>query len=398
MRTTFTRRHFLSNSSLVALSPAIPAFLSRAARAEPPNDNGRILVVIQLDGGNDGINTVVPYRDEAYAKHRKTLRLRPDAVIKLNDDIALHPSMRAAADLLADGRLAIVQGAGYPNPNRSHEVSMNIWQTARPKAFAEESFGWIGRSTDAMKKPADGSPSSILFGSESPPIALHARKSTSVAMAHLQDLQRTDNSAAIVPANAEGNDLRSFVQRTTLDAYAAADLLRDASTADSLAAYPSFQLAQRMRMIAQLIKSGFATPVYYTIHAGFDTHYVQLETHANLLYQLSTSLKAFLEELRAAKLDDRVLVLCFSEFGRRVEENASQGTDHGTAGPMFLAGPRVLAGLAGKTPDLADLEDGDLKMSVDFRQVYATVLQQWLNVPSTAVLDNVSPMNLIRRT
>ncbi|MBC7819250.1 MAG: DUF1501 domain-containing protein, partial [Planctomycetaceae bacterium] len=341
MRTTFTRRHFLSNASLVALAPAVPAFLSRAARAETPNDNGRILVVIQLDGGNDGINTVVSYRDEAYAKHRKTLRLRPDAVIKLNDDIALHPSMRAAADLLADGRLAIVQGAGYPNPSRSHEVSMNIWQTARPRSFAEESFGWIGRSTDAMKQPADGSPSSILFGSESPPIALQAHKSTSVAMAHLRDLQRTDDSAAIVPANAESDDLRAFVQRTTLDAYAAADLLRDVSTADSLAAYPSFQLAQRMYMIAQLIKSGFATPVYYTIHAGFDTHYVQLETHASLLYQLSASLKAFLEDLRAAKLDDRVLVLCFSEFGRRVEENASQGTDHGTAGPMFLAGTSV---------------------------------------------------------
>ena len=391
------RRGFLQECSLIALSPAIPGFLAQSARADAIKGDERILVVIQLDGGNDGINTIVPHRDEGYAKHRKVLRLRTDRLLKISDDVALHPAMRPTADLLEDGRFSIIQGVGYPNPNRSHEVSMRIWQSARPGASEKETFGWIGRTTDKLPGPKDGSPSSILLGTQSPPLTLKGRKSTSISMAHLRDLQRIgETNSERDPAPTVENDLQSFVERTTLDAYAAADLLKGVSRADASATYPAFPLAERLRMIAQLIKSGFKTPVYYTIHGGFDTHILQLPDHARLLGQLASSLKAFLDDLKSANLEDRVLVMCFSEFGRRVKENASQGTDHGTAAPMFLAGSALKSGLVGQTPSLTDLDDGDLRMNIDFRQVYSTLLSEWLKVSPTILFPEGSrPLEIL---
>ncbi len=389
MTNLISRRRMLKTSSLIALSPTLPAFLANSARAEGKPGNERILVVIQLDGGNDGINTLVPFRDDGYARNRKALRLTTDELLKVNDEVGLHPAMRSAADMLEDGRLEIIQGVGYPNPNRSHDVSMNIWQTGRTDSTNNSGLGWIGRTTDELQAPADGSPSSVLSGTESPPIALTSRRSASIALAHLHDLRRIGNSTKAPPRTESlGNDrrdLRSFVQRTAVDAYTTADLLQEASS-DSAAAYPNSQLASRLRMISQLIKAGFATRFYYAVHGGFDTHYLQLPTHSQLLNQLSTSLKAFMDDLRVAKLDDRVLVVCFSEFGRRVEENASQGTDHGTAGPVFLAGPAVKSGLFGRTPSLTELSDGDLKMAIDFRQVYATLLKGWLDASPESIL------------
>jgi uncharacterized protein (DUF1501 family) len=388
------RREFLTRSSLIALAPSIPVFLTRAAQAAESPTDGRILVVIQLSGGNDGVNTVVPYTDEGYAKYRNKLRLPTEQLIKVNDQIGLHPSLRPAADLLEDGRLAIVQGVGYPNPNRSHDVSMAIWQTARMDRSEHKSFGWLGRAMDQRPVPVDGAPHAVLLGDDSPPVALRGRRSTSAALANLQDLKLASRPAIAIkrlaPAPGQDQDLAAFARRAALDAYATADLIDDVTqnVASGNSAYPATPLAARLKSVAQLIKANFGTPVYYAIQPGYDTHAVQLPTHARLLRELSGALKAFLDDLRTARLDDRVLVVCFSEFGRRVQEDASLGTDHGTAGPVFLAGPRATAGVVGPIPSLIDLEDGDLKVAIDFRQVYATILDEWLGIASQGVLNS----------
>ncbi|MBI3464475.1 MAG: DUF1501 domain-containing protein [Planctomycetes bacterium] len=388
-----TRRDFLKGSSLVALAPSVPAFLAQTAHAAESAKDDRLLVVIQLDGGNDGINTVVPYADEGYARSRRKLRIATDQLIKINDQVGLHPSLRDAAQLLESGRLAIVQGVGYPNPNRSHDVSMAIWQTARFDREDHMGYGWIGRALDDVQRPAAGAPDSILLGNENLPAALRGRKSITSALAHLDDLVLTDSSVAppSIGRDATGNDLTAFVRRSALDAYTTAERFKDvAHAAGNDGQYPSTKLADRLRLIARLIKANFGTRVYYAIQSGYDTHYLQLPAHADLLRELCGALKAFLDNLASSSVADRVLVLCFSEFGRRVEENASLGTDHGTAGPVFLAGPDVNAGLHGATPSLTDLADGDVKMSVDFRHVYATVLEKWLGIPAKSALSGNS--------
>jgi uncharacterized protein (DUF1501 family) len=389
----FSRRDFLKASALLSLAPTVPSFLTQAARAAPPRRDGRVLVVIQLDGGNDGINTVVPYADEGYAKYRKDLRLPTDQLIKINDRVGLHPELRGAGKLLEAGRLAIIQGVGYPNPNRSHFESMAIWQTARLKPEKEGS-GWLGSALDGGTAPADGSPASVLVGLGSPPRALRGERCLSAALAQLDDLVLaggTDPRRSIL-APEPGGDVRAFVYRSMLDAYATADRLKEAARVrDSGAAYPGSGLSDHLRLAARLLKAGFGTRVFYTTQSGYDTHYSQLPQHANLLGELGGALRAFLDDLKSARLDERVVVLVFSEFGRRVQENGSAGTDHGTAGPVLLAGPCVKAGLVGPTPSLLDLQDGDLKMGVDFRQVYATVLEDWLGLPAKTALGGDFP-------
>ncbi len=392
------RRQLMQRSPLIAMAPTIPAFLGRSLRAAEPNNDGRILVVIQLSGGNDGINTVVPYSDDGYAKHRSHLRLKTTDLIRLSDQAGLHPSMRPAADLLEDGRLAIVQGVGYPNPNRSHDVSMAIWQTARLAAAEHTTFGWLGRAMDGYPGPTDGSPHSVLLGSENPPIALRGRRTTSISLAHLEDLKlRTDAELMHTATDGSAEDLLSFTRRTALDALSAAELINEvtSSSAKETTRYPRTQLADRLKSIAQLIKSDFATPVYYAIQPGYDTHAAQLVSHSRLLRDLAGATQAFLDDLQAAGLDDRVVVLGFSEFGRRVNENASLGTDHGTAGPVLIAGSPVQSGLVGETPSMTDLEDGDLKMGIDFRQVYATLLEAWLGLDPRTLGESFAPLPLI---
>ena len=382
-----TRRDFLTKSSLIALAPSVPTFLAQTARAAEPQRDDRVLVVLQLAGGNDGINTVVPYADEGYARNRKKLRLPTDQVMKLNDQVGLHPAMRGAAELVESGRLAIVQGVGYPNPNRSHDVSMKIWQTARFDPEEHKTYGWIGRAMDHA--PAlDGSPSTVMLGNEDPPITIRGRRSVTVALAHLNDLKL--NSKVFRPRaaqNSQDTDVAAFVRRSALDAYDASEQFEKIAKRTSGGdAYPATQLATRMKMMAQLIKAGFGTRVYYALQDGYDTHYAQLPSQDRLLRELSGALKAFLDDLKAAGLDDRVVVMTFSEFGRSVKENASLGTDHGTAGPVFVAGAPVNSCLVGATPSMTDLENGDLKTQFDFRQVYATLLEDWVGVNSAKVL------------
>lgn len=383
-----TRRDLLKKSALLSLAPVIPEFLARTAEAAQAGRDERVLVVVQLDGGNDGLNTVVPFADEAYARHRNELRLPPDRILKLNERVGLHPAMRAGADLVEDARLAIVQGVGYPNPSRSHFRSMAVWQTASLDEERHDGFGWLGRALDGAESGAQAV-AAIHVGREELPRPLRARRAIAASFAEASDL-KLQISRTPVPSAQDGSDLSAFVRRSVANAYATAEQLAESSESgggDSTD-YPDTELARRLELVVRSLKSGAAARVYYVVQPGYDTHAVQLPGHARLLQEFSGAVAAFLGDLAAAGLADRVLLMAFSEFGRRVAENGSLGTDHGTAGPMFLAGPAVRPGLHGETPSLSDLDPGgDLEWSIDFRRVYATVLDDWLGLSSESVLS-----------
>jgi uncharacterized protein (DUF1501 family) len=399
-----TRRSLLKHSAILSLAPTVPGFLSRTAMAARPERDGRILVVVQLDGGNDGINTVVPFGDEDYARHRRELRIPTDRVCKLTDRVGLHPTMRPAADMIQDGRLAIVQGVGYPNPDRSHFRSMAIWQTARPDDPGPESHGWLGRALDGIaageRAGAPVGPSAVFVGERDLPRALRGRRSVTTSFADPADLSLAiPATAARSPEGPAGDDLSAFVHRTVTNAYITAEQLADSAgrTAGSPASYPDCELAGHLELVARSVKAGAPTRIYYAIQSGYDTHAAQLPSQAQLLGDFAQSVRAFLDDLAAARLADGVLLLAFSEFGRRPAENGSLGTDHGTAGPVFLAGSKAKAGLIGETPQLGELVDGDLKWSIDFRRIYATLLDRWLGVPAESVLgQRFEPLSMLQ--
>jgi uncharacterized protein (DUF1501 family) len=375
---------------LFALAPTIPGFLAQTARAARTERDGRVLVVIQLDGGNDGINTVVPFADEGYTKHRKVLRLAKNRLVKVNDQVGLHPALADAGKLLEAGRLAIVPGVSYPNPNRSHFRSMAIWHSARLDPEEHGSLGWLGRALDQDRLPA-GATAAMLIGSGPPPVAIRGRRAVAAALEKPEDfaLAAGADPRSVIPTTEPADDLTAFVRRSMLDAYATADRLAAVTAArDSGASYPGSNLGRHLQLIARLLKIGFGARVYYTLQPGYDTHAGQLPTHSQLLFELAGALKAFLDDLAAAQLADRVAVLLFSEFGRTVRENGSAGTDHGTSGPVFLAGAGVKAGIVGAMPSLMDLDPthGDLRVGIDFRRVYATILEDWLGLSAQTAL------------
>ncbi|MCR9210570.1 MAG: DUF1501 domain-containing protein [bacterium] len=395
------RRRFFGHGSAVVLG-AMPSLACRAVMADEgtrSNRNGKILVVIQMSGGNDGINTIVPYADAGYAKHRKKLRLPTDRLLKINDSVGFHPSMRSAADLLEQGKLGIVQGVGYPNPSRSHDTSMAIWHSAQVgDEDVLRSHGWLGMAMDAARKKTDD-PDMILVGDESQPLAIQSRRSTAVTLSSLTDLRlRQPAHAQPKPTRDQASEssLVQFVDQTMQDAIATASALERNTEggADGSAKYPTTRIGRRMQTISTMVKSGFQTPIYYAIQSGYDTHAAQLPSHSRLLREFSDATKAFLDDIEASGLSDQMCVMGFSEFGRRVAENNSEGTDHGTAGPVFLAGNRVRSGLIGTTPKLTDLVDGDLQMSTDFRNVYQEVTQAWLGISELQAAESPSSLKL----
>jgi uncharacterized protein (DUF1501 family) len=387
-----TRRDFVKEATLISLAPTVPAFLAQTARAAAPSPDDRILVVIQLDGGNDGLNTVVPYADDNYKRLRPKLAVEKSRVRRLNDAVGLNPVMRDAQDLFHDGRLAIVQGVGYPNPDKSHDVSRSIWETARFDPTEHNGIGWIGRALDEGRAPKGGGPSSVLIGPEAIPVTLRGRKSIAASLSNLDEMVLGDKSKPVIQGAAE-ESLLAFVRRSEVDAVATADRLQQAAKPrpDS-ATLPYGELPKRLALISRLIQSDFGARVYYAVQTGYDTHVYQRDTHERLLRELSDGLRYFLDELKQAKLDDRVVVMTFSEFGRRADENASEGTDHGTAAPMILAGPKVKPGVHGTTPSLSKLRGVDLVSTVDFRQVYQSVIEQWLRLPAPPALGRHFPV------
>jgi len=417
-----TRREMLrlglGSSTLLASGPTIPLFLARSASElgdDRTSPQGRILVVVQLDGGNDGLNTVVPYCDDEYRKRRPKLAIPAAEVKKIDDRVGLHPSLEAFAKLLEQELLAIVQGVGYPNPNRSHFESMAIWHSART-TVDKAAPGWLARAIERRPGSASSGDAPGLHIHESFPLpgALAGGRHVVPSMARLEQFRRRlgmpQGAEAAVQIDAldrlarqnrgEPGSLLQFVERCSLITYAISARLerlqQDGSAAK--AGYPEYYgLARRLHLIAQFVKAGLSTPIYYTHLDGFDTHSGQLPQHANLLRELGASLKAFLDDLEKSGDSERLVVLTFSEFGRRLGENGSGGTDHGTAAPVFLLGKPVKAGLHGSCTDLTRLGDGDPIPTVDFRRVYATLLDQWLGVPHRDVLGaTFEPMPVLR--
>jgi uncharacterized protein (DUF1501 family) len=356
-----------------------------------------VLVVVQLSGGNDGLNTVIPYTDPAYAAARPTLKQAPAEIKKINDSLAFHPALAGFAKLLEKSQLAVVQGVGYPNPNRSHFESMDIWHKATPAK--EQQYGWLGRALPKLGA-AGGA---LQLGEDQPPLALlgatgHAPSLRSLEEYQLKVAANGDNQPKrqviekLADGGASSGSLRDLVRQSARETYRSAASLRDVSqNYKSAVSYPASPLATRLKLVAQLIDAGVAERIYYTSLGGFDTHAVQARTHAELLTQLGDALAAFQADLTEHGHAQRVVTLTFSEFGRRVRENGSQGTDHGAAAPMFLAGGAVTPGPIGAHPSLVDLDDGDLKFHTDFRSVYATVLDRWLGISSRDILGAEFP-------
>lgn len=408
------RRDFLkqtlAGSALVSMGAAtVPGFLARSARAAAAEEGAsseKVLVVVQLLGGNDGLNTVVPHGHDAYSRSRRALRLPPAQLHKVTDAIGLHPGLGQMARLLDENRLAIVQGVGYPNPDRSHFRSMEIWETARTETGATET-GWLGRMLDAHPTKPGADLPALTVGQHTG-LALKARTTEVPSLDSLEQYRlklagdaaarRTEREALDRVARLDRGDdpLLGFVRRSTLAAYDSSKRLEQIAATQGDSKYPrNYGLARRLELIGQIIKAGFGTRIYYTTLDGFDTHANQLASHAGLMNELGDSLAAFHADLKAAGQADRVAVMTFSEFGRRVAENASAGTDHGAAAPLFVVGPVKQPGLVGDHPSLDDLDDGDLKHHTDFRRVYAAMLERWLGLPAAPILgDGFAPLDL----
>ena len=409
-----SRRAFLRQLGavgLVALGGMPPAFLARAALAaeEKKRDgeakDGRVLVLVQLAGGNDGLNTVIPYSDPEYSRARPGIGIPRQAVLRIDDHLGLHPEMTGFKELHDDGLLATIQGVGYPHPNRSHFRSTDIWHSARPETEYTDD-GWLGRALDVTAGRHEGDVPALALGTERLPLALVSSKVNVPTVRNLADYELQLGSGSesdraerrrLIRRFADrpgppGSDL-DFLRRTARTALSSARKLQEVTSSYKPSTeYPGNGLAQKLKTIAQLIAGDFGTRIFFVSLGGFDTHARQVGAHQALVGELSSAVRAFYLDLKGHRLEDRVMLATYSEFGRRVKENGSLGTDHGAASQMFVLTPTGKGGLHGEHPSLTDLSKGDLKFHTDFRSVYATLLDKWLEIPATAVLGREFPL------
>jgi len=428
-----TRREFLRTGLLGgSLCWTLPAFLSRTmqslhAQADGAlvqgvtGRDGNILVVLQLAGGNDGLNTVIPLGNDEYRKSRPTIGVPEASILKLDPQTGLHPSLSGLAAAYQEGHLAVVQGVGYPNPNRSHFRSTEIWATA-VDSNKSSNTGWIGRYFDNACSGCDASvgvamasqmpqaltasvPKGVLYqgggggGKKKNKKSGGAKAEADGSMMMEEDDDAGQAGGSIGMLNGPGNlgklSALDFLERTEMDAKVSQQEIAQASgKAKNSVPYPGTRLGQNFAMVSRLIAGGMPTRIYYLSLGGFDTHTQQAGAHERLLKEMGDAVAAFLSDLKAQGNLGRVSLMTFSEFGRRVKENASGGTDHGAAAPMFLAGGGIQSGLLGQMPSLApqDLFDGDVKYNTDFRSVYATVLEKHLGVKSAGILRTQFPL------
>lgn len=417
-----TRRDFLRSAVLGASATwTLPGFVNRtfaelgqdAADKAVQFASGKddtILVVLQLAGGNDGLNTLVPIGNDDYHKARPRIGKNAKDLIKLNDELGLNAAMPFLGSMFKEGGLGIVQGVGYPNPNRSHFVSTSIWETADPNHRA--STGWLGRYFDNACEGID--PTVGISFNKSTPESFGARRNPGISLSSpelyrwihgggqkaeaegfFSELNQpmdfdeiTSGNSIDMPAGGKiggvaGESNLDFLERVALDAQVSSKkILEVASKHRTSVRYEGTPISRNLNLVSRMIAGGMPTRVYYVSHGGFDTHTGQVNSHDRLLGQLDSALKSFFTDLKQQGNDKRVVLMTFSEFGRRVAENASGGTDHGKASCMFVAGDGVKGGLYGKYPSLSELSQGDLKHSVDFRSVYADMLGAWLKAPN----------------
>jgi uncharacterized protein (DUF1501 family) len=427
-----TRRDFLRTTLLGgAMSWTVPSFVAQTFSALRAAADGSltqiatgkdspILVLIQLAGGNDGLNAVIPYTNDFYYQARPTLAIPAGSVLKLSDTIGLNPALAGFKSLYDAGHFAVVNGVGYPNPNRSHFRATEIWQTATD-ADKYATTGWLGRYFDnacAGCDPTVGisigprlpqafssekisgisleNPNSYRFMGAKPgddeEMAYRSMFGASPGESSTPDNGNTGGSISMVSGTmtvSSAAGALDFLERTSMDAEVSSDRIRSiAGNIKNRAVYPHNGLANDLSLVARLIAGGLSTRVFYVSQGGYDTHFQQRGSHDARLKELGDSVKAFTDDLVAMGQFNRVMIMTFSEFGRRVTENGSRGTDHGAAAPMFLAGGLLKPGLFGAEPSLApaDLEDGDIKYNTDFRSVYASFLENWLKTPTKPIL------------
>jgi uncharacterized protein (DUF1501 family) len=395
-----SRRDFLARGLYgIGLGAGLPVFLNRTTAAltaqalqgtSMERHPERILVVLELSGGNDGLNTVVPHGDPSYYRARPHIGIPAREVLKVDDHFGFHPSMVGFERLYKDGRMAIVHGCGYDHPSLSHFSSMSYWHTGVPNAG--EPLGWLGRLADDHLDPATRNLIVNIGTSQS--LAVRSGKHSPLVFDDPTRFRRdgTDDEkhvlAALGSANTQSsNSTLDFLSATARNAADSSDFVRQASAAYRTPVDYGIGNAfgGGLQRVAALIASGMKTRLYYVSYQGnaFDTHVQQGDVHSRLLMYTADAVRAFLDDVARIGRADDVAVMMFTEFGRRVEENGSLGTDHGTAGPMFLLGKHVKGGLYGQPPSLTDLDDGNLKMTTDFRRVYATSIKEWLGYDDT---------------
>lgn len=388
------RREFLTRSAFTAASSLlVPQFL-KAFETNQRGQNAlgsKKLVIVQLSGGNDGLNTVVPFRNDIYYRERPNIAIAANKVLKINDEIGFNPALEKLKNLYDNGLVTVINNVGYPNPDRSHFRSMDIWQTG---SGADEylSSGWIGRYLDAHCSGKSCLPHAALEIDDTLSLALKGQKANGLALQNPEKIYQQTQSQLVQEMTqnqpATNHENVSYLYKTLAQTTSSAAYVYNKSKVHkSRLLYPSSELGKSLKTIAELITSGIDTQVYYVSLSGFDTHIRQNDQQDRLLRQYADAMSVFVEDLKANGQLDDTLVMTFSEFGRRVKENASNGTDHGTANNLFLiGGPARTRPVFNEAPNLANLDNGDLKFQIDFRQIYATLLDNWLKTSSEAVL------------
>jgi uncharacterized protein (DUF1501 family) len=382
------RRNFIQQSALAtAGTMMVPGFLKAMHKFRNPH---RKLVVVQLSGGNDGLNTIVPYRNDDYYRFRPTINIQASQVLRVSDELGFHPGLASLQTHFDNGNMGILQNVGYPNPDRSHFRSMEIWHTASDSDQHIES-GWLGRYLDSSCDRGPGAHLAIEIND----VLTHALKGNCVkGMAmrnpkklyealHGERMQHMAGQSESMNKGTTGYLYKTLAESVSSSAY----IYEKFNIHQSKLSYPQTAFANQMKTIAQMIHSGLETSIYYASLSGFDTHARQKPSQQRLLGIYADGMNAFLKDLKSSGHLSDVLVLTFSEFGRRVKENASGGTDHGTAGNVLLMGEGLRnSGFLNRGPDLKNLDEGDLVHTIDFRRIYATILDEWLGADSSSVL------------
>lgn len=415
----FTRRRFLGGMAMVSAAATVPGFVTGTAQAFADTTmrvsskagvpEGRVLVVVQLSGGNDGLNTVVPFGERVYHIARPQLGINEGDALTLDnrgiDGIGLNPALAPLKAMIDAGQAGVINGVGYPNPNRSHFKAMDIWHSAQTDEARQRGRGWIGKAMDTAypldtngNLPEAASMGCISIGNDAPmatqgahvqPVSFQAPEvfrwtGRDVHGVLSDNYDKLHQDAP--PASDSANDAASFVFRTACDAQVASDRVRTAVAGQTQTRFPNNPLSRQLEMVSKMIRAELPTRVYYVTLGGFDTHAQQNFRHNQLLTQFSQAMKAFYDELAKTGHDGRVVSVAFSEFGRRLRQNASGGTDHGVAGPAFVFGPSINPGMHGRYPSLTQLDQGDLIHTTDFRSVYADLLDNWMHIDATAAL------------
>jgi len=385
------RKQFIQVGSLATASFMLPKFLKAFEQPAMIPPGNKVLVVLQMSGGNDGLNTVIPIRNDIYYKTRPKLGIEKDKTLTLTDEVALHPALTGFKELFEDGGLGIMNSVGYPNPDRSHFRSMDIWQTASDsKSYVYT--GWLGRYLDAQCRGCD-KPTQALEIDDVLSLALKGEQMKGIALKDPQRLYNTSHQKYFKDVLADHKSAGAdqpvdYLYKTMASTLSSADyIFQQSRLRPSSQQYPKTGLGKSLQTIASLIFSDINTKVYYVSLGSFDTHVNQQNEQQRLFTEMSDAVKSFVADLKSNNRFQDVLLMTFSEFGRRVSQNASGGTDHGTANNMFLiSGGLKQKGLINEMPDLNDLDEGDLKYKIDFKDAYATVLNKWLGADDKSIL------------